>query len=220
MIYEVKLLMALRSPGVSLYQLEKAEDLRGLRKRIWLLAILSSIIYAISSYFGIGTEFISKELSNLSAGEFEARKGLFVLGKAVWGLLYAAIYIFLPALYFWTLTDLEYKKLLVVQLFAFSILLIEKALLIPISLTWGISPSSSPFSLGILAQYATSNGLIVHFLGAITLFQVWIIYVQTYWIKKLTGRKGWVIFLIVLSLHIVFWILTALGTHIKMEKIF
>lgn len=219
MIYQVQLLKGLLHPNDFLYQLEKAEEIRNYRIRIFLLFTASLIIFTISSYLGIGTEIISRELTSTAAGEFETRKLLFLFGQILWGLIYPAIMLFIPAAFFWALSDIPFIKVLVIQMFAVSILLLEKAFLIPINWKIGLDKSSSPFSLGPIAQYLTDSTLLIYFLGQLSVFSLLVLYIQYKGLKYLTDKTRGQIFSYVLLINMLFWLVSSFLSFIKFEKL-
>ena len=116
------------------YKLRDSEHVPGVWKNAILMILLSGLIFGISSYFGIGSEYLSKKLTSISREEYEMQKLLFMAGQTVLGLFFGFVLIFLPALFFWTLSDLELKKLLAVQLFVMPIFLLEKVIIIPFAI--------------------------------------------------------------------------------------
>ncbi|MFB6467390.1 hypothetical protein ACE38V_11330 [Cytobacillus sp. Hz8] len=219
MDYHVQLFRGIIHPKISAYQLQKAEQISALVKKMMLLFFSSLLLFALSAYFGIGNESISKTINNWSAEEFEARKLWFALGQVVWGVIWTGFILFFPALLYWILTDLEYRKLLVLQLFAGVILLLEKLVLLPFQYQLGIDVQSSPFSLGVLAQYITNNRFLIGFFGAITLFKVGIMFLQYHYLKILTDRTSKQLIFIILSINLFFWIFTAILSMIPLDKL-
>ncbi|WP_404356235.1 hypothetical protein LG291_22545 [Cytobacillus firmus] len=219
MIYQVQLLKGLLHPNNFLYQLEKAEEVRNYRIRIFFLFVISLFIFTISSYLGIGTEIISRELTSVSPSEFEARKLLFLLGQILWGLIYPAIMLFIPAAFFWALTDIPFIKVLVIQMFALAILLFEKALLIPFNWKIGLDESSSPFSLGPIAQYLTDSTILIYFLGQVSVFSLLVLYIQYKGLKYLTDKSRGQIISYVLLINVLFWLVSSFLSFIKFEKL-
>ncbi|MGD6942493.1 hypothetical protein ACQCT6_10670 [Cytobacillus gottheilii] len=219
MIYEVRLIKGLLHPYDFFYQLQKAEEVRNLTNRIVFLFIASILIFTIGAYFGIGNDIISNELTSVSAGEFEAKKLFFALGQILWGVCYPALLLFIPALYFWSLTDIPYKKVLTLQLFAVSILVAEKAIFLFLAFQLGLDKDSSPLSLGIIAQSLTDNLFVTSFFGQISLIGIFVIWLQYKGLVYLSERKPRVLFLMVLSIHLLYWLISALLSYIKFEKL-
>src|SRR5574342_673145 len=190
-------------PDLYTYKLRDSEYVPGVWKNTTMLILLSGLIFGISAYFGIGSEYLSKKLTSISQENYELHKLLFMFGQIIWGLFYGAAMIFIPALFFWTLSDISLKKFVMVQQFVLPILLLEKVIIIPLATTLGLIKTSSPFSLGIIAQYITGNGFIIYFLGAIYLFKVWAIFIEYKYVKMLTGKKPGMVLLMVIGINLV-----------------
>lgn len=219
MYYRIRLLKGVLFPRYLSYQLKESEAAVGLAPRLILLFLASIAVYAIGSFFGIGTESLSKELAAVPANDFELKKLLFLTGQALWGLLYAGLLIFLPALFFWTLTDIEYKKLLIIQAYSFLIVLFGKAIVFISSFILEVDTIYSPFSFGALFKYLTSSELLIAAFGTITLFHFWAIFIQYYYLNELSERSSKFIFFIIIALNIFFWIVNTLLTYIKIENL-
>jgi hypothetical protein len=201
------------------YKLKDAEHVPGVAKNATLLILLSGLVFGISAYFGIGSEYLSKKLTSISREEYEMQKLLFMAGQTILGLVFGAIMIFLPALFFWTLSDLELKKLLTVQFFVLPIFLIEKLIMIPFALSLGLTQVSSPFSLGTIAQYITGNDFIIYFLATISIFKLWAIFIEYKYLKMLTGKNTKIVMLMVIGINLIIWLFSALVSFIQFDKI-
>ncbi|MCM3664701.1 hypothetical protein M3204_09815 [Mesobacillus subterraneus] len=215
----VEVLRGLFNYNYYTYKLRDSEHVPGVWKNTALLILLSGLIFGISAYFGIGSEYLSKKLTSISREEYEMHKILYMAGQTILGLFFGATMIFLPALFFWTLSDIELKKLLTVQFFVMPILLLEKAIIIPLAIALGLTKVSSPFSLGIIAQYITGNDFIIYFLASISIFKVWAIFIEYKYLKMLTGKNPRIVLLMVIGINLVFWLFTALFSFIQFEKI-
>jgi hypothetical protein len=217
---EVRLFKGLTQPSLFFYQLTEAEKLERYRKKVFLLFFFSVFSFGFIAFFGIGMDSLSKELTELSPTSYELEKFLFFLGRLLAGLLYAAIILFVPSLIFWTISEEgEYKKLVMTQGIVLIILMLEKISYIPLSLFLSLDWHSSPFSLGVLAQYITSHSWVVYFLGSISLFKVWILYIQYKGLKSLTQQKNWIIWLVILLTNLFFWAITALLAYINISSL-
>lgn len=219
MHYRVQLFRGIVQPNICSYQLQKAEQITSLVKKTILLFICSIIIFGLSAYFGIGNESISKSINQFSAAQFEAHKAWFAIGQVLWGTVWTGFIIFFPALLFWIFTDLEYRKLVVLQLFITTILLVEKAIFIPFQLTLGLDDHSSPFSLGVIFQYVTNNEFIIGFFGAITLFKVGAMFLQYYYLKELTDKTSKQLLFIILAINLFFWLFSAMLSTIDLGRL-
>ncbi|MDF1508163.1 hypothetical protein PZE06_08195 [Robertmurraya sp. DFI.2.37] len=220
MYYQVQIWKGLTSPYVSAHQINKAEKLNGIWKWTVRLLLISLILSGISAYLGIGNESLSKLIYDTTSSEFQTIKGLFAIGQVVQSTVTTAILIFLPALIFWIFTDIEYYKLVVVQLFVAGIWLLEKIVFFPLQFYFGLDHASSPFSLGILAQYITDYQLLSHFFGEISLFSIWVMFIQYKYLSVITEKSPRIILLLIVSIQLFFWIFTALFSYIKFEVLF
>ncbi len=215
MIYQVKLVKGLLSPGRNRYHLHEAEAVTHFKGKIVLLYLLSILIYGFYGFLGIGSESFSKELLNLGTSEIAMGKVLILAGNLVAGLVYPTVYLFLIALFLWVVTDIEFVKLLIVQMIVFILQLLEKVLIMPFLVFMQLSHDSNPFSLGVISQYLTSNEYVIHFLGEMTIFQVLIIAVQYYYLKKFTERNKYMVLLAVILSYLILWLINALLAYIK-----
>lgn len=220
MFFQIRLWKGLTTPYVTAHQLHKAESYTGIWKRTTTLLIVALILSSISAYFGIGNEQMSKLIYNSSASEFEAIKGLFAIGQVLQYIIVTAILIFFPALIFWIFTDIGYRKLVVIQLYMVTIFLIEKVVAIPMQLWFGLDYASSPFSLGIIAQYITDNEFLINFFGEISLFAILAITLQFNYLKVVTEKTQKLLLLLILATNLFIWIFTALFSFIKFEVLF
>jgi hypothetical protein len=201
------------------YKLRDAEEVSGVWKKAALLILLSGLIFGISAYFGIGSEYLAKKLTEISREEYEMHKLLFMAGQTIMGLFFGAAMIFLPALFFWSLSDLELKKLLAVQFFVLPILLLEKLIVIPLATGLGLTEASSPFALGTIAQYITGNDFIIYLLASVSLFKGWAIFIEYNYLKLLTEKNPKLLLTMVIGINLVFWLFAALFAFIQFEKI-
>lgn len=217
MFFQVRLFRGLFSPYVAAHQLHKAEQIHGIWTRTSMILAISLILAGISAFFGIGNESLSKQIYDVSAAEFENMKALFAVGQVVLSVLITTALIFCTALVFWVFTDIEYSKLVVIGLLTAAISLLEKAILIPFQLFFGLDEASSPFGLGVVAQYVTELEFLIQLLGNISIFSIWMMVLQYLYLKWTTEKKNGVLLLIVLSTNLFIWIFSALFSYIKFE---
>jgi hypothetical protein len=219
MFYRVQLIKGILSPNTYLYQMTKAEKITGLYIRFLLLMAAGSIIYLAAAYTGYGMDIVSNEISNVSHQELETKKLFLGIGKVLWGIVFSLLIFFVPAIFYWTIMDTEFAKLLVMQLFVLAVLLIEKALTIVLQISFGLERVSSPFSLGVIVQYLTDNRLLIQLAGTITLFQIWVIFFQYMNLKAFSPRSPKWILLIVIIVNLVGWIMTSTIYYLEFEKL-
>ncbi|WP_338751720.1 hypothetical protein [Bacillus sp. FJAT-52991] len=220
MIYQLQLVKGLLRPTDSFYRLEQAETIRGLWSRFSLLVFFSVLISFVSGYLGVQAEPISTYITKTNPTIFEWEKMLFAIGAAVWGLIYPLVIIFIPTLLFWTFLEVDFRKLIALQTFVYLIYLIEFCLLIGLQLFLAIPRASSPFTLGVLAQYVTDNQLVINFFSFISLFQLWAFVLQYQFLKGASAKSPRYVFLLIMIITLVFWVFATLFTSIHVERLF
>ncbi|KAA9012234.1 hypothetical protein [Niallia endozanthoxylica] len=203
MMYYIRLFKGIREPYVQAQQLMKAEKAGGFWGKAILLLVITFLLAVVSSFFGIGNEIMSKELHNRSNTDFEAIKLLFAGGQIIWSMLQAIIILIIPSLFFWALSDIEWKKFISVQFYVLTILLIGKIVAMPFTVFIGLPDISNPFSLGVIGQYLTSHNLILQFLGGITIFNIWAMILQYKYVKVLLERSRLLTALFVIGFNLI-----------------
>jgi len=215
MIYETSILKGIFRPQVSLYQLQKAETTAGSGWRVVFLYLLSALIFVTSGYFGIGTETYSGGITDFSKDEFETGKVLLLAGRLISSLLYATLLLWFPAFVYWVTLEISYKKAVIVQMFVFSIHLIEKAMTYPVLVFFNLNQVSNPFSLGVIAQYLFKHEFLIHFFGSITLFQLAAITLLTFYLVRLADKNKYLTLLIIVLFYLLSWLLHAFMAYIE-----
>lgn len=219
MMYHVRLLKGLRQPYMNAQSLVKAEQISGFWQKMVLLAVLTMILSAVTAYFGIGNEILSKQINNMTNTEFEAAKIFFALGQILWSLFAALIVITVPSLLFWTVSDIEWKKFIVVQQYVLGIILLEKLITSIFMITMGLPEFSNPFSFGVIGQMFTTNNIILQFLAEITVFKIWAIVLQFKYVKILSQKNSQMTALIVIGLNMLIWIAAVFLNIMQLEKL-
>ncbi|OAH54573.1 hypothetical protein AWH48_08245 [Domibacillus aminovorans] len=220
MAYRLQLFKGLFRSTDQLYQLSQAEKIRGLWTKFSLLLLGSVLLSLLAGYLGIQGESVSTYMAESDTSTYEWLKVLFAAGSGLWGLLFPLFFIFIPALLFWTFLEIDFKKLVGLQCIVLTIYLIEYALLIAWNVFFSIPRDSSPFSLGVAAQYATENVIAIRFFSFITIFQVWILVIQYRFLRTSEAKGAPFVFLMVFLMGLVFWILSTLFTSIHVENLF
>jgi hypothetical protein len=220
MTYRLQVLKGLFRPQASLYQLKEAEAIKGVGFKMMWLYLICLICFAVSTYFGIGTESYSGVITDKTKEEFEAGKLLLLAGRLVSSLLYTSLFIWFAAFIFWLLLDIPYMKAVIVQMFVFVIHLFEKAITPLLLVLFDLNQASNPLSLGVISQYFISNEFWINFFGAVTLFQLVSIVVLYYYLKNLTAKSKNVTFTYIVLFYLVAWLLTALMAYIEVPVLF
>lgn len=218
-MYDVRLLRGLKEPYLTSQQLMKAEQLAGFWKKGLGLLFITLVVSAVTAYFGIGNELLSKELNSLSSTGFEAIKSLFAAGQVTWSITAVILTMTIPSLFFWTVSDIEWKKYIIVQYLVVTILLIEKVILIPFVIFIGLPEISNPFSLGMIGQYLTSNDIILQFLAQLSIFKIWAVILQYKYVKAFSEKSALQSALIVIGFNLILVIITVFLTIMDLEKL-
>lgn len=209
MTYRVNLLKFFFPMDDHLFRVKKAETLKNLWKVCSILVLFSVVIYAWMAILGLGSDIISSDVATFNLVQYEESKFWFVLGRMSFAIIFALLVLFLSSLLFYVVTGISYRKLLIMQQVVLLIMLIERITWIPLVVFWGLDWFVSPLSFGIIASYFTSKIWIICFFGAISLFQLWIIWFQVKFIIYMSSiRKRW-IWASVILLHIVYWVIVA-----------
>ncbi|MBS4178092.1 hypothetical protein [Lederbergia citrea] len=219
MMYQTRIFKGLLYTNRSFFQLEKAEVIYGLRTRISWLFLASALVFLISGLFGIGSHVVSPELLKSSPLQYEGLKSYFIIGRIIHGLLYAGCVIFLPALFFWMLSDTWYTKMVVLQAFTLPILLVEQTTFILMATKLNLPWFSSPFSLGVLAQYLTDYEYLIYLLGSMSLFKLVAMVVQYEGLRTFAMKSRVEAIVMVLSINLIFWAFGALQAFINFKML-
>ncbi|QKY70984.1 hypothetical protein [Lentibacillus sp. CBA3610] len=205
MLYRVNLAKFFFPIDDHLFRIKKAEALKNLWKICVLLILGSAGVYAWMAVLGIGSGILSGEAAALTALQYEAGKVWFVLGRMTFAVVFALLVLFIPSLFFYAFTDIPYKKLVIMQQIVLLVMLVERLLWIPLAVYAGLDWFASPWSFGIIASFFTDESWVIFFFGAISLFQLWIIWFQVKFLSYMSPiRKRW-IWVIVIGIHILYW---------------
>lgn len=218
MVYQSRI-FHLFKPATTFYQLQKAETIYSLKWRILLLFFLSTVIFAVQGYYGIGSSSISTTLTLDPKNIYEWHKALFIIGKLLSGIAYASCILFVPALLFNMMTEVSFYKLVVLQVFVLFILLIEQITYIPLLLLLHLDWYSSPLSFGIIGQYITKIPFLIALFGCISIFKIWGMYIQFTGLRVLSEMKRLPLFAIVFIINLLFWGISALLTYMDFYRL-
>ncbi|WP_010529086.1 hypothetical protein [Lentibacillus jeotgali] len=205
MLYHVNLIKFFFPIDDHLFRLRKAEALKNLWKICLLLILCIAGLYAWMALLGIGSSIISEEATSLTTFQYEAGKVWFVVGRMAFAVVFALLILFIPSLFFYAFTDIPYKKLVLLQQIVLFVMLIERVLWIPLAVYGGLDWYVSPWSFGIIAAYFTEAQWVIFFFGAISLFQLWVIWLQAKFLSYLSPVKKRWIWLGVIFIHILYW---------------
>ncbi|UOQ91780.1 hypothetical protein MUO14_14680 [Halobacillus shinanisalinarum] len=205
MIYSTHVFKLFTRLHDQLFKLREAERIRNLWKAFFSLMLLTILTYIWMAWLGLGTDPISMNMTEFNRTEYEFYKAWFIIGRIGYSLLLFFGVIFIASLVFWIMFELPYKKTMIIQMNVLLIMLIERIAWIPLIIYAGLDWYVSPFSFGVVASYITNIEWLIYFFGAISLFQILIIWFQIKCISFLsTSKRGWIITGVILW-HIITW---------------
>lgn len=209
MTYSIHLIKLFTSREDHLFKLNEAERLKNVWNLLFFLLSLTILTYVWTAWLGLGTDAISANMSDLNRVEYEMRKAWFLIGRAGFAILLFLFTLFISSFFFWLFNNVSYKKLFILQMNVLLVMLIERITWIPLMVYAGIDWYVSPFSFGVIASYFTSIDWVIYLCGAISIFQLFIIWYQVKCISWLSRTKiGW-IWVGVVFWHMLLWAGTA-----------
>ncbi|SDC04842.1 hypothetical protein SAMN05421663_101253 [Terribacillus halophilus] len=212
MTYHTNPFRLLIKPKETLFKLREAEELRGHWRWTILILLAFCLVYTALGWMGAGTETLNQLKSGYIGSEYEYAKFWFIIGRLFSGLLLGLLVIFVVSLVFYLFYEIPYEKLLIIQLSVSIVFLLEALswlLLLPAA---GLEWDRSPFSFGVLADLFTDRPWVISLFGAVSLFQMFILYFQTRCLLVLFPAKRWHVWAVVGMIYLCYvLLLTLLG---------
>jgi len=209
MSYRVQLFKFFSAMGDHIFRIKRSEKVTNLWKTSIILIITTALIYGWMAYLGIGSTILSSGAMQLSEAAYESSKFWFMIGRVLYGVLFALVILFVPSLLFYLLTEIPYQKLVIMQQVVLAVMLLERLIWIPLVVFVGLDWYTSPLSLGIIASYLIEMDWFIYFFGAISLFQIWIIWFKFRFLRALSGVKNSTLWLFIILLQLLGWAFAA-----------
>ncbi|MED4970401.1 hypothetical protein [Parageobacillus toebii] len=213
MMYKSNPLKEIFHPKVAFAQLREAERVKNVISVALLLLLINIILSLLRAYFGIGTEELTTHLEQYTGEQFAFLQLLFAFGHALGGLCVPLLFLFISSIIYYLLFDMDFVKLLTIQLPILLIFLLEDLVLFPFQLFFGVKDLFSPFSLGVWGPYITKHAFIWALLRTISLFSIWAISIQIIALRSLTEKSVQRVTMIVIAIYLFFAFLAAAGTE-------
>lgn len=204
MNYKASLGKLIFSPYEQLVIINKADKIQRIFSLFFLLTLITILLYGWMAWLGIGTSILSPGALSLPREEYEASKLSFLIGRMMYALLFSLFLLLFPPLVFYTFFRVKFSKAVLLQLVVLTLFLVERLIWIPLYLYFGLDWYASPFSLGPVLTLLTDNPFWTYLGGTITLFLIWMIGFQVYYISALTKSKKIWIWLTVIILHLLY----------------
>ncbi|MBM7554368.1 hypothetical protein [Thalassobacillus pellis] len=209
MLYSINLLQLLFRREDHLFKIKRAERLQNFWKWVVLLLATSILTYIWTSWVGLGMDPISVNATEFTRMEYEFRKAWFLIGRTAFALLLAIFVLFITSFVWWLFNNVPYNKLVIIQMNVLLVMLLERLTWIPLLVYAGVDWYVSPLSFGVPASYFTDIQWIIYIFGAISVFQLWIIWYQVRCLNYLSATKKHWIWFGVIFWHILLWAGTA-----------
>ncbi|WP_347861593.1 hypothetical protein U0355_13395 [Salimicrobium sp. PL1-032A] len=209
MIYSVNLWKLFWRRDQELWKLNEADRIRNVWKMLFLLLFATILSFVWTAWVGLGTDPISANMLELNRLEYEWRKAWFMIGRIGYSLLFYGFILFFSTLIFWLFNTASYKRIMIIQMNVLVIMLFERVTWLPLLTYTGLDWFVSPLSFGVIASYFTDLTWIIHFFGAASLFQLFIIWYQVVSLKKISSTRSGFIWTGVIFWHLLLWCGTA-----------
>jgi hypothetical protein len=220
MSFHVRLWKGIFQP-YKFYQLREAEDVVGFFWRFIALFMFSGLLSGFSVYTGLDTETFTRLLGKETTETIETMKFLFGIGSVLHGIISPMIVLYVSSLVLWFfLKEIEFHKIMTIQLYVIFIKMIENTLWIIFRLITGADTLSSPFGLGVLAQLATDQPFVLHLMNSMTIFGIWAIVIQILALKICSSLSIQRISIFVIALYLFINIFASLLSLIDVDHIF
>ncbi|API92453.1 MULTISPECIES: hypothetical protein [Virgibacillus] len=205
MSYQNNVFKFLFSMEDHLLQIKHAERIRNFWKGIGVLIVCTILLYGLMAYIGMGTAILSPNIAKLNPLEYEQQKFWFMVGRMGYAALFAGLVLFVPSLFYYAVTGIPYRKIVMMQQVVLLVILVERLTWIPLAMWNGLDWYVSPLSFGIIASYLTEHVYFTYFFGMISLFQIWIIGFQVKYLGFFCEIKKLWLWLMVIGLHVFYW---------------
>ncbi|MGB5944538.1 hypothetical protein [Paenisporosarcina sp.] len=192
--------------------------IRDFKKRVWMVGFFGLLLFIVQELWGMNTQQITSVYAAGGTDPFAIARLVSLAGIIIWAFLYLSFHFFGISFLLNKITGIELSKLAVLQLFVVGILLLEKALLFFIFVLLGVTTPVSLFSFGPLAATLLDHAFLVFFFNQLSIFTALIIALQVRFIRSFTEMNPRIIFLIIITIHIVMALITATVSILPLEE--
>lgn len=181
----------------------KDTKMQGFEKRVWLVAILGVVLFALRDIWGMHTE----ALTSLFVGGFEdtfvIARATSLLGAIIWSIVYMAFHFFGIAFLLHKITNIELSKVAVIQLFVVALLLMEKAFVFILYAVVGYTTDFSILSFGPLAATFLDSEFFTYFFNELTIITGLVIAIQFHFLRAFTEMSARNLFIILIVIQLI-----------------
>ncbi len=183
--------------------------MRSFEKRVWLVAFLGVLLFALRDLWGMHTE----ELTSIFVGGFEdtfvIARITSLVGAIIWSIIYMAFHFFGLAFLIHKITKVELSKVAVLQLFVVALLLMEKAFIFFLYAVVGYTTEFSILSFGPLAATFLENEFFTYFFNELTIITALVIAIQFQFLRAFTTMSSRNLLLILIAIQLVLAVLVS-----------
>lgn len=194
--------------------------MKGFRWRVAGLFISAAVLYALMDMWGIGSRGLTPIAVTGAEETFALRRILSLAAAIHWSVIYTAFHVYGVAFILHKLTNAEYRKLIVLQLFVTAILLLEKAVVFAVFLLSGAATPVSPLSFGPLASTFLTYPFLIYFLNQLSVGTALVVAYQFRFIRQLLPDSGRSLLWILLGLQVLMALAVSLYGMIPAERLF
>lgn len=181
----------------------KATKIHGFEKRVWLVALLGVILFALRDIWGMHTE----GLTSLFVGGFEdtfvIARATSLIGAIIWSILYMAFHFFGIAFLLHKITNMELSKVAVIQLFVVALLLMEKAFVFLLYVVVGYTTDFSILSFGPLAAAFLDSDFFTYFFNELSIITGLVIAIQFRFLRAFTEMSARNLLIILIVIQVI-----------------
>ena len=177
--------------------------MHGFEKRVWLVAILGVVLFALRDIWGMHTE----ALTSLFVGGFEdtfvIARATSLIGAIIWSILYMAFHFFGIAFLLHKITNMELSKVAVIQLFVVALLLMEKAFVFLLYVVVGYTTDFSILSFGPLAATFLDSDFFTYFFNELSIITGLVIAIQFHFLRAFTEMSARNLLIILIAIQVI-----------------
>lgn len=187
----------------------KDATMRSFKGRVWMVALLGVLLFALRDIWGMHTEGLTTLFAKGFGETYIIARIVSLIGAILWSLVYMAFYFFLISYVLHKLTDVELSKVAVLQLFVVGLLLLEKALVFVLYAIVGYTTDFSVLSFGPMAEVFLDNKFFVYFFNELSLITGLIVAIQFQFLRNYTELSTRNLIIILIAIPIVLALLVA-----------
>ncbi|MFJ7825510.1 hypothetical protein [Psychrobacillus sp. NPDC096623] len=189
--------------------LKNDATMRDFQSRVWFVAILGVLLYALRDIWGLHTEELTAIFVNGFEDTFTIARIVSLIGTIFWSLLYMGFHFFVIGFILHKITKVDLSKVAILQLFVVALLLMEKAFNYFLYAVVGYATDYSVLSFGPLAATFIEHSYVNYFFNELSLISGLIIAIQLHFLRAFTTISVRNLFLLLLAIQLILALITA-----------